>query len=154
MQKRARRGAVPRIAAIVLATGAAGLGVSPAAAAGRETQPADPPLYLCADAARVEAERVGLTLCDAAPTPALADRAERDNLQLRSGALVVAVVPDGLAAREGLLPNDMIFRVAGSDVGGGGAASARLAAVGVESDTLVNFLRTGRPYLVKLRRTP
>ena len=153
MQTRARRGAVPRIAVIGLAV-AVVLGGSLAAAAGRGTQPADPPLYRCADAGRVEAEPVGLTLCDAAPTPALADRAERDNLQLRPGALVVAVVPDGLAAREGLLPNDVIFRVAGSDVGGGGAASARLAAVGVESDTLVNFLRTGRPYLVKLRRTP
>ena len=154
MQKRARRGAVPRMAVIGLGAGAVVLAASLAVAAGRGTQPADPLLYRCADAARIEAEPVGLTLCDAAPTPALADRAERDNLQLRPGALVVAVVPDGLAAREGLLPNDMIFRVAGSDVGGGRSASARLAAVGVESDTLVNFLRTGRPYLVKLRRTP
>ncbi|MCY4076413.1 MAG: hypothetical protein OXH04_13400 [Acidobacteria bacterium] len=158
MQGRTRRGTVPRMAAIGLATGAVVLGASLAAAslaaAGRAAQPADPALYRCADAARVEAERVGLTLCDAAPTPALADRAERDNLQLRPGALVVAVVPEGLAAREGLLPNDMIFRVAGSDVAGGGAASARLVAVGAESDTLVNFLRGGRPYLVKLRRMP
>lgn len=154
MPRCARRGAVTRIAAVGLATGAVVLGSSLAVAAGRGTQPADPPLYRCADAARVQAEPVGLTLCDAAPTPALADRAERDNLQIRPGALVVAVVPEGPAGLEGLLPNDMIFRVAGSDVGGGGAASARLAAVGVESDTLVNFLRTGRPYLVKLRRTP
>ncbi|MCY4025360.1 MAG: hypothetical protein OXH75_03485 [Acidobacteria bacterium] len=156
MQRRACRGTVPRIVAIGigLATGAVVLGASLTAAAGGGTQSADAPLYRCADAGRSEAEPVGLTLCDAAPTPALEDRAERDNLQLRPGALVVAVVPDGLAAREGLLPNDMIFRVAGSDVGGGGAATARLAAVGVESDTLVNFLRTGRPYLVKLRRTP
>ena len=46
----------------------------------------------------------------------------------------------------------MIFRVAGSDVDGGGAAAARLSDVGAASDTLVNFLREGRPYRVKLRR--
>ena len=135
----------------VLTAGVALAGAAPPPAGGGSGQAADP-LYRCVDAARVEAPPAGLTLCDAAPTEALADRAERDNLQVRAGALVVTVAPDGLAAREGLLPSDMIFRVAGSDVDGGGAAAARLADVRAASDTLVNFLRAGRPYRVKLRR--
>ena len=128
------------------------MGAVEPATGGRRAQASDRPLYRCADAARVEAEPVGLTLCDAAPTAALADRAAPDNLQVRPGALVVAVLPAGPAAREGLLPDDMIFRVAGADVDGGGAAAGQLSSVRAASDTLVNFLRGGRPYLVKLRR--
>ena len=139
-------------AAITLTAGAAITGAALPAATGGTVRPADPPLYRCANVARVEADRVGLTLCDAAPTDTLAERAEPDNLQVRAGALVVTVAPAGLAAREGLLPNDMIFRVASSDVGGGGAAAAHLSDVEAASDTLVNFLRAGRPYRVKLRR--
>ena len=112
----------------------------------------DPPLYRCADDGRVEAEPIGLTLCDAAATDALADRAGPDNLQTRPGALVIAVAAAGPAGQEGMLANDLIFRVAGSDVAGSREAAARLAAVGRESDTVVNFLRAGRPYRVKLRR--
>ena len=151
MQTRASRVAA-LTATIGLTAGILITGAALPAAGGRSVQAADPPLFRCADATRVEADPIGLTLCDAAPTDTLAARAEPDNLQIRSGALVVAVVPSGLAAREGLLPNDMIFRVAGSDVDGGGAATAHLSAVGTESDTVVNFLRAGRPYRVKLRR--
>ena len=42
--------------------------------------------------------------------------------------------------------------VAGADVPGAEDAGVGLAAVGTDSDTLINFLRRGRPYLVKLRR--
>ena len=152
MRTRAWLGAAARTVAAGLAAGAVAMGAAHPPTASRGAQPAERPLYRCADAARVEAEAVGLTLCDAAPTAALADRAAPDHLQVRPGALVVAATPAGPAAREGLLPDDMIFRVAGSDVDGGGAAAARLASVQAESDTLVNFLRAGRPYLVKLRR--
>ena len=150
MQNRAWR-PVTALTAAALTAGVAFAGAA-LPAAGRSVQAADPPLYRCADAARVEAVPVGLTLCDAAPTDALANRSEPDNLQVRSGALVMTVAPGGLAAREGLLANDMIFRVAGSDVEGAGAAAVRLSDVGAASDTLVNFLREGRPYRVKLRR--
>ena len=145
--------------------GAAGLAALGAAAApvpvgdgalppgdSQATQAAYSPLYRCADDARVEAALTGLTLCDAAPTAALADRAAADNLQIRAGALVVAVAPDGLAGREGLQTDDMIFRVAHADVAASPEAAERLAGIERESDTLVNFLRGGRPYLVKLRR--
>lgn len=152
MQTRAWGAAATLTAANLLTAGVAFTVAAPPSAGGRSVQAADPPLYRCADAARVEAVPVGLTLCDAAPTDALADRAEPDNLQVRAGALVVTVAPGGLAAREGLLTNDMLFRVAGTDVDGGAAAAARLSRVGAASDTLVNFLRKGRPYRVKLRR--
>lgn len=153
MQTRARHTVAALTAAIGLTAGVAIAGAPPfPAAGGRSVQVADPPLFRCTDATRVAAGAVGLTLCDAAPTRDLVDRAERDNLQVRSGALVVTVAPGGPAAREGLLPKDMIFRVAGSDVDGGREAAVRLADVGAASDTLVNFLRAGRPYRVKLRR--
>ena len=148
MQRRDWRAVAALTAAFTLAFTVA---ASPPAG-GRSVQAAAAPLYRCTDATRVEAGPVGLTLCDAEPTGELVDRAERDHLQVRSGALVVTVAPGGVAAREGLVPNDMIFRVAGSDVDGGGPAGARLSDVGAASDTLVNFLRAGRPYRVKLRR--
>ena len=151
MQTRAWRAAAALTGAIGLTAGVVVAAAFPTA--GRwSAQPADSPLYRCADAVRVEADRVGLTLCDAAPTDTLADRAAPDNLQMRTGALVVAIAPAGLAAREGLLPNDMIFRVARSDIGGSAAAAAHLTTVEPDSDTVVNFLRAGRPYRVKLRR--
>lgn len=153
---------VRRVAAAVAALGLAALGDAAVAApaggvalppgGGQAAQAAYVALYRCADDARVEAALAGLTLCDAAPTAALADRAAADNLQIRAGALVVAVAPDGVAGREGLQTDDMIFRVAHADVAAGPEAAARLAGIERESDTLVNFLRGGRPYRVKLRR--
>ena len=94
----------------------------------------------------------GLDLCDAEPTPLLAERAEPDNLQTRDGALVVDVEEGGIAAVAGVQPGDVIYRVAGVDVPGAADAGAGLADVGTDSDTQINFLRRGRPYRIKLRR--
>ncbi len=152
MQIRASGALAALTATVGLTAGAAIAGATLPIAGGRSSQAEDPVLYRCADAAYVEVDPLGLTLCDAAPTDPLRARAEADNLQVRSGALVVSVAPGGLAAREGLLPKDVIFRVAGSDVDGGGPAATYLSAVAAESDTVVNFLRAGRPYRVKLRR--
>ena len=153
MQASDRRAGAAAVAAVGLAAVAATASAWALPASGRQAaQNADAPLYRCADDARVEAELVGLTLCDAEPTVALADRAGPDNLQIRPGALVVAVARDGRAGREGLQADDMIFRVAHADVAGGGDAVLRLAGIRPESDTLVNFLRAGRPYRIKLRR--
>lgn len=110
-------------------------------------------LYRCADGTTVEAALVGLELCDAEPTPLLAERAEPDNLQTRAGALVVEVEDGGIAEVEGVRPGDVIYRVAGVDVAGAAGAGSRLADVGTDSDTQINFLRRGRPYRIKLRDT-
>lgn len=123
---------------------------APARAAG--TQAADAPLYECAEGTVVDVEVVGLALCDAEPTAALHERAEPDNLQIREGALVADITEGGSAATEGVQPGDMIYRVAGADVEGAAAAGQHLADVGTESDTQINFLRSGRPYRIKLRR--
>ena len=109
-------------------------------------------LYRCVDGMTVEVPALGLDLCDAAPTPRLAERAEPDNLQTRDGALVVEVDDGGIAAIAGVQPGDMIYRVAGVDVPGADDAGAGLATVGTDSDTQINFLRRGRPYRIKLRR--
>ncbi|MCY4119844.1 MAG: hypothetical protein OXG72_02875 [Acidobacteria bacterium] len=109
-------------------------------------------LYRCAAETTVAAATVGVELCDAEPTPLLAERAEPDNLQIRGGALVVEVEDGGVAGVAGVQPGDMIYRVARADVPGAGAAAAGLAGVGTDSDTQINFLRRGRPYRIKLRR--
>ena len=46
------------------------------------------PLYLCVEGTDAEAALVGARLCDAEPTATLTGRAEKDNLQVREGALV------------------------------------------------------------------
>ena len=109
-------------------------------------------LYRCAAEATVAVATLGIELCDAEPTPLLAERAEPDNLQIRGGALVVEVEVGGVAGVAGVQPGDMIYRVARGDVPGAGAAAAGLAGVGTDSDTQINFLRRGRPYRIKLRR--
>ena len=121
-------------------------------AVGFGAQPAETALYRCMDDTTVEVAALGLELCDATPTPRLAERAEPDNLQTRDGALVVEVDDGDIAAIAGVQPGDMIYRVAGVDVPGAAAAGAGLAAVGTDSDTQINFLRRGRPYRIKLRR--
>lgn len=108
--------------------------------------------YACVADTRVEVESVGIALCDATPTPALRERAEPDNLQIRDGALVVEVRDGGIAARAGTQAADMIYRVAGADVAEAAAAGARLVDIRSDSDTQINFLRRGRPYRIKLRR--
>jgi S1-C subfamily serine protease len=139
----------------------AGLGpalamVGTAAAAGAPlppgAQPAQTALYRCVSGTTIEIAILGLDLCDAEPTPLLAERAEPDNLQTRGGALAVEVEARGIAAAAGVQAGDMVYRVAGVDVTGATDAGSRLVTVGPDSDTQINFLRRGRPYRIKLRR--
>ena len=136
-----RRAVALLVAGGILGPSAVTFGAQPAAA-----------LYRCVDSTTVAVTALGLDLCDAAPTPRLAERAEPDNLQTRDGALVVEVEDGGIAAIAGVQPGDMIYRVAGVDVPGAEDAGVGLAAVGTDSDTQINFLRRGRPYRIKLRR--
>ena len=138
-------GALLLSGALVSAAPAGGFGAQPASGAGGT-------LYRCADGAPTVTAALGIELCDGEPTPLLAARAEPDNLQVRAGALVVAVGPGGVAAREGVQPGDLIYRVAGADAAGADDVRAGVAATGPNSDTQINFLRRGRPYRIKLRR--
>ena len=114
--------------------------------------PAGTALYVCADAGTVRTVDIGAAICDAVPTDALTRRIEPDNLQLRQGALVTGVSDGGIAQAAGLRAGDVIYRVGGVDVEDNIETTARLSLIGDRADTLVNFLRGGRPYLVKLRR--
>ncbi len=109
-------------------------------------------LYVCADPGDTRATDIGATVCDAAPTDALMARLDPDYLQLREGALVTEVSPGGIAQVAGLQAGDVIYRVGGVDVEDNVEATARLSLLVEGADTLVNFLRGGRPYLVRLRR--
>lgn len=109
-------------------------------------------LYVCADLDATRTIDIGATICDAAPTSALAARLEPDNLQLRRGALVTEVSPGGVAEVAGIRAGDVIYRVGGVDVEDNVEATARLGLLVESADTVVNFLRGGRPYLVRLRR--
>ena len=111
-----------------------------------------PSLYDCTEATTAEVTRLGVTICDAAPTAALAARATAENLQVREGALVVELDGAGVSEAAGLEPGDVIYRVGGIDVSDAEAAAESLAGVSTSADTVVNFLRGGRPYRVKLRR--
>ena len=111
-----------------------------------------PVLYVCDGGTRTPATIVGVTLCTAAPTAALDRGADADNLQIREGALVGELEADGVSAVAGLQSGDVIYRVGGEDVSDADTAAKRLSGVRVTSDTVVNFLRNGRPYRVKLRR--
>lgn len=130
------------------AAGSLGLALIAAAAPARTGDA----LYVCADPADTRVVDIGATLCDAAPTDALAARREPDNLQLRAGALVTAVSAGGVAQAAGLQAGDVIYRVGGVDVEDNVETTARLSLIGDAADTVVNFLRGGRPYLVRLRR--
>ncbi len=109
-------------------------------------------LYTCVDPAVTRALDIGATVCDAAPTDALTQRLEVDNLQLRAGALVIDVETDSTSQRAGLQEGDVIYRVGGVDVDDNVEVTARLSLLQRSSDTVVNFLRRGRPYRVKLRQ--
>ena len=109
-------------------------------------------LYACVDPAATRPLEVGATVCDAAPTDALTERLEIDNLQLRTGALVTEVVTGGVAQLAGLQAGDVIYRVGGVDVDNNIETTARLSLIEKDADTVVNFLRRGRPYRVKIRR--
>ena len=109
-------------------------------------------LYVCGDQPHAEAAALGLMLCDALPTDALSARAGPENLQVRSGALVADLEPGGVSGVAGFHVGDLIYRVGGVDAPDARAAVANLDRVGSRADTLVNFLRGGRPYRIKLRR--
>ena len=109
-------------------------------------------LYACAANTSAEVKIAGVILCDAQPTDALTERAARDHLQIRDGTLVVQVDEDGPSDLAGLQAGDVIYRVGGVDVTNAEAAAKNLASVRSTADTVVNFLRGGRPYRVKLRR--
>ena len=109
-------------------------------------------LYVCADPDATRDIDIGAIICDAAPTDALMARLEPDYLQLREGALVTEVSPGGVAQVAGLRAGDVIYRVGGVDVEDNVEATARLGLLVESADTVVNFLRGGRPYLVRLRR--
>ena len=112
-----------------------------------------PSLYTCADMTTASEAPLGVTLCNAKPTSMLTGRAEADNLQIRDGALVLDINTAGVAATAGLLAGDMIYRIGGIDVSNTSAAIKELSRVGNAADTVVNFLRSGRPYRIKLRRS-
>jgi len=109
-------------------------------------------LYACTDTSSTGVPEAGITVCDATGTPALARRSESDNLQSREGALVVFLEDDGVSAKAGLQPGDVLYRLGGVDVDTAETAAEILSRIGTRSDTIVNFLRDGRPYRVKLRR--
>ncbi len=112
----------------------------------------DEALYACVDAAVTRTLEIGATVCDATPTDALTRRIDVDNLQLRAGALVTEVAADSISQRAGLEEGDVIYRVGGVDVDNNVEATARLSLIQESADTVVNFLRRGRPYRVKLRQ--
>jgi S1-C subfamily serine protease len=131
-------------------TGSLGIAlIGPATTATAQTGDA---LYVCAVAGATRTIDIGATICDAAPTDALTERLEPDNLQLRAGALVTGDAAGGIAQVAGLQAGDVIYRVGGVDVEDNIETTARLSLIGDTADTVVNFLRRGRPYRVKLRR--
>ena len=115
-------------------------------------QEAPPALYDCMENTGAEAEVAGALLCDARPTVALTERAERDNLLVRDGALVIDVDEASISEGAGLKAGDVIYRVGGVDVADAETAADNLENLQSTADTVVNFLRSGRPYRVKLRR--
>ena len=121
-------------------------------AAAGPVQPAEPiHLYECVDISDTVPTLADATLCNARATSDLTRRAEADNLQVREGALVVEVDQSGGGGVAGLQPGDVIYRVGGVDVTDAESAALRLMSLAAASDTVVNFLRGGRPYRVKLR---
>lgn len=129
--------------AVVLLIGAMG--------GGQLAAQSDDALYLCVNDSDTRTLDIGATVCDAAPTDALTQRMEVDNLQLRAGALVTDVTVGDVAQIAGLAPGDVIYRIGGVDVEDNVLAAARLSLLMSDTDTVVNFLRRGRPYRVKLR---
>ncbi len=115
-------------------------------------QESETQFYVCMEGSDHVSEITGIALCDAEPTETLTTRAEMDNLQIRDGALVSNVEIRGAAALGGLAVGDVIYRVGGVDVNDADTAIQQLDMVGSSADTVVNFLRLGRPYRIKLRR--
>jgi len=111
----------------------------------------DLPLYTCADTDSTRTLVVGITICDAKPTESLTQRMDADNLQLRQGILITEVIPDGVGPVAGFQSGDVIYRVGGVDVTNTSETAERLTFLEANADTVINFLRQGRPYRVKLR---
>jgi S1-C subfamily serine protease len=111
-----------------------------------------PVFYTCGTPPQVEAEVVGMTLCDGQPTDELSLRANAENLQVREGALVFKLDREGISNIAGLQKGDLIYRVGSIDVADAETAVENLGRVQSQADTVVNFLRGGRPYRIKLRR--
>ncbi len=115
-------------------------------------QVSDLPLYTCLADSEAASEIAGVQLCTAEQTATLVNRAEPDNLQMRRGALVSSVETTGIGATAGLTGGDVIYRIGGNDVAEAGTAAEQLNMIGSSADTVVNFLRKGRPYRVTLRQ--
>lgn len=130
---------------ILAACGLAVVAASPST----QTQEA---LYVCVDGTSTLTINIGITICDAAPTEALQRRLDEDYLHLRPGALVMEVTDGSVARVAGLQSGDVIYRVGGINVGNQDETSAHLERIQDTADTVVNFLRDGRPYLVRVRK--
>jgi len=110
------------------------------------------PLYICVnDTATINLE-MGFTICDAMPTEALTNRLDKDHLQRRPGALITKVIDAGVAQLAGLQPDDVVYRIGGVNVDNKEATTVQLQRIERTADTVVNFLRDGRPYLVRVRQ--
>ena len=109
-------------------------------------------LYVCTDPRSRRVVQIGVAICDAIPTDTLARRLEPDNLQQREGVLITEVMSNSVAQLAGLQHGDLIYRVGGVNVEDNVETAARLSLIGDTADTVVNFLRNGRPYRVKIRQ--
>jgi C-terminal processing protease CtpA/Prc len=90
----------------------------------------------------------GLTLC----TARVVRESRPEGIALPDSAvLITGVEADSAAADQKLLAGDAIYRVSGIPVTEAAEAARRLAAR-TAGETRVNFLRDGRPYLVRLWR--
>lgn len=87
---------------------------------------------------------VGITLCTAHPTEVGGITVE--------GALITAIQKGAVADREGLRPGDVTYKISDEPIKTAEVAAERLKGLRVEGDTVVNFFRNGRPYVVHLRR--
>ena len=110
-------------------------------------------LYVCTDPGATRTVDIGATICDATPTGTL-NRAHRARQppasprHPRHRGVARGHRPGGGGSGAG----DVIYRVGGVDVEDNVEAAARLSLLVESADTVVNFLRRGRPYLVRLRR--
>ena len=108
-------------------------------------------LYTCQDEFRKEISLFGLTVCDAKLSENLSAHIQEENLQTRSGILVVVVKNGGISNIAGLQENDLIYRIGGSDIIETKSAITSFNRISVQADTVINFLRGGRPYRIKIR---
>lgn len=92
----------------------------------------------------------GVTLCSGRP-PGTGTAPDGGDTQT-GGALIVSLESGGIAERDGLRAGDLIYKVDGALVTDARSAAAGLGDIQDARDTLVNFLRGGKPYLVRLRK--